>query len=90
MNDLMAIGVMEALMDRGFKVPQDVSVIGYDDISYASLPMISLSTIWQPKFLTGVTAVELLHEMLTASPAGAAKKVILQPELRVRNSTGRV
>ncbi|WP_020612754.1 LacI family DNA-binding transcriptional regulator [Sediminispirochaeta bajacaliforniensis] len=90
LNDLMAIGAMEALSEAGLRVPEAVSVMGYDDISFASLPMIGLSTIWQPKFKTGEMALELLHKKLQDDPVTEDRKIVLQPELRIRTSTCRI
>lgn len=87
LNDLMAIGAMEALVKFGYRVPEDISVMGYDDISYASLPMIDLSTVWQPKFEIGNLAVKTIHKILTGQVGREDQKKILQPELRIRNTT---
>ena len=87
LNDLMAIGVMEALSEKGIRVPEDVSVVGYDDISYASLPMIGLTTVWQPKFKVGEMAMELLYNKLRAEGQEDSRNIILDTELRIRTST---
>jgi len=90
LNDLMAIGAMEALDGAGLRVPGDVSVVGYDDIPFASLPMIGLTTVWQPKFQIGETALEQLHQRLKGDGGRGNHKTILQPELRIRTTTGPV
>ncbi len=90
LNDLMAIGAMEALNTAGLKVPEDVSVVGYDDIPFASLPMIGLTTVWQPKFRTGEMALEQLHHMIRQDHQEGNRKVILQPELKVRATTRKI
>jgi len=87
LNDLMAIGVMEALGEAGLDVPGDISVIGYDDIPFASLPMIGLSTVMQPKFMIGEMAMEQLHHRIRGDQVEDERRVILQPELRIRTST---
>jgi LacI family transcriptional regulator len=90
LNDLMAIGVMQALNEANIRVPEDVCVIGYDDIAFVSLPMINLTTVWQPKFETGKIAFEHLHEMISGKPTDEVnKRIVLQPELRIRRSTKR-
>lgn len=86
-NDSMAIGVMEVLIKRGFRIPEDIAVIGYDDIPFASLPMINLSTIWQPKYETGVAAVELMDRILNSPEDSIPINMMLEPELKVRRST---
>ena len=90
LNDLMAIGVMEALNTAGLRVPEDISVMGYDDIPFASLPMIGLSTIWQPKFETGEMALEQLHHRIIRDNWEGERQVVLQPELKIRTSTCRI
>lgn len=87
LNDSIAIGVLEALNEAGLKVPEDVSVIGYDDIPYASLFMIGLTTICQPKFEIGEMSLELLHAKLGEKREEANKKIILGTELIIRTST---
>ena len=87
LNDLMAIGVMEALNENNFHIPRDISVIGYDDISFASLPMIGLTTVWQPKFKVGEMAMELLYNKLKNSSQEENRNIILEPELRIRTSS---
>jgi DNA-binding LacI/PurR family transcriptional regulator len=90
LNDLMAIGAMQALSEAGLRVPQDMCVIGYDDLYFVSLPMISLTTIWQPKYETGEMAFEHLHHMMSGEPVEKeSRRIVLQPELRIRGSTRR-
>ena len=90
LNDLMAIGVMEAISNKGLRVPEDISIIGYDDITLSSLPMIGLSTIWQPKFKTGEMAMDLLLKKLSKKNMDVENRIILQPELKIRTSSRRI
>lgn len=61
-NDSIALGILEALWKHGFSVPQDVSVIGIDNIEYASLPRIDLTTIEEPRYQIGkLAATEILN-----------------------------
>lgn len=61
-NDDIALGILEALWNHGFQVPEDVSVIGIDNIEYASLPRIDLTTIEEPRYLIGkLAATEILN-----------------------------
>jgi LacI family transcriptional regulator len=84
-NDLLAVGVLQALVLGAIAVPDDVAIIGYDDIDFASAAVVPLSSIRQPSELIGRRAVDLL---LTAIDGGSAgEQVVFQPELVVRQST---
>jgi LacI family transcriptional regulator len=87
-NDLVAMGVLQALMmrDSDIRVPRDISLIGYDDIDFASAAVVPLSSIRQPSALIGHTAVEILLEQ-TADPTTPARQVVFEPELVVRESS---
>ncbi|MDQ0726745.1 LacI family DNA-binding transcriptional regulator [Microbacterium sp. W4I20] len=88
-NDLLAVGLLQGTAILGsVRVPEDLAIIGYDDIDFAQAAVVPLSSIRQPARAIGVTAVELLLEAL-ASPRGAVRHVRFQPELVVRASTGR-
>ena len=63
-NDLIAIGAMQALREAGFRIPEDVSVIGFDDISAAEYVSPPLTTVEVPKSYLGETAVERLVQMI--------------------------
>jgi LacI family transcriptional regulator len=83
-NDLMAIGVLQRLAERGVAVPDDVSVIGFDDIFGSEFCAPSLTTLSSPMEEVGRAAVRLLLE-----PAGArSHSVVLPTHLVIRNSTG--
>ena len=83
-NDLMAIGVMRRLAERGVGVPAEVSVVGFDDIFGSDFCSPSLTTLASPAEEIGRTAVRLLLE-----PAGArAHSVVLPTHLLIRDSTG--
>jgi LacI family transcriptional regulator len=86
-NDLLALGVMQSLaMTHTFRIPQDIALIGYDDIDFAASAVVPLSSIRQPTEALGRTAIELLAEEVEAQyPRHRA--VIFTPELVVRQST---
>ncbi len=95
-NDLVAIGVMKAVRELGLSVPEDVSVVGYDDIFVASIPGVELTTVFQEKRRMGELAVDMLLDEINSSlddkrHGGKAKKkrVILKPRLIVRKTTAR-
>jgi LacI family transcriptional regulator len=87
-NDLVAMGVLQALMMQhsDINVPRDISLIGYDDIDFASAAVVPLSSIRQPSTLIGHTAVEILLEQ-TADPTTPPRQVVFEPELVVRESS---
>lgn len=87
-NDLVALGVLQALTLRGVHVPDDIAIIGYDDIDFASSAAIPLSSVRQPAHTMGSTAAHLLLDVI-ADPAGSrVRHITLKPELVVRRSTG--
>jgi DNA-binding LacI/PurR family transcriptional regulator len=85
-NDLAAVGALHALERRGLRVPEDVSVVGYDNTGLADLGHIDLTTIDQPKRRLGATAVQLLLDRL-ATGRPRARHVVLAPSLVVRGTT---
>src|ERR1700759_3994342 len=87
-NDIAAIGAIRALHDVGLRVPQDVSVVGFDDIKEAAFQTPSLTTIRQPLHQMGALAVELLLKQMGPSDTKGPLEVAVEPELIVRESTG--
>jgi len=87
-NDISAIGSIRALHDAGLRVPQDVSVLGFDDIQAAGFVVPSLTTIRQPLLQMGRTAAELLLKKLTREKL--PEVVTIEPELILRESTAKV
>lgn len=87
-NNLMTVGAMECLVDRGIPVPDRMGVVGFDDIPWAHLVRPSLSTVVQPTYELGRTAALLLAERI-AEPSRPPSTVTLRTELKVRESSGR-
>lgn len=85
-NDLIAIGVQQFLLEHDHKVPEEIGVVGFDDILLAGLPQIQMTTISQPRTLMGKTAAEILLASIDGSEI-EQKHIILKPELVVRRST---
>ncbi|MFJ4227679.1 substrate-binding domain-containing protein, partial [Paenarthrobacter nicotinovorans] len=86
-NDLLALGVMQSLtMLRTVRIPEDIALIGYDDIDFATSAVVPLSSIRQPTEALGRTAVELLAEE-QESNGTKHRAVVFTPELVVRQST---
>lgn len=84
-SDLIAIGVIRALMDHGMRVPEDVSVVGFDDIVTASFYNPPLTTVRQDTRRAGERLVENLIELIDG---GVVQSTLIEPELVVRESCG--
>jgi LacI family transcriptional regulator len=89
-SDMMAIGALQALRQAGCQVPQDVALVGFDDIPVASAMEPSLTTVRQPIERMGSMAVEVLLSMLEgpSEEEALAHRIILPPELVIRASCG--
>ena len=84
-NDAMAVGAYQALYQSGLRIPQDMALVGYDDIELARYMTPPLTTIHQPKDELGELAIDvLIHRM--ADPGQKQQRVQLTPELVVRGS----
>lgn len=86
-NDFNAVGAISALEEAGLRVPQDISVVGYDNTSLASLTHIGLTTIDQPRREMGRLAAEALLQRVREARAEPVRH-FLQPELVQRSTTG--
>lgn len=84
-NDLIALGAMETAQGRGYRVPQDLSIVGFDDIDEAALSLPPLTTIRQPPRRLGTIAAEVLLERLCGRTDAA--DILLDFGLVVRGST---
>jgi DNA-binding LacI/PurR family transcriptional regulator len=85
-HDLSAIGAMRALRESGLRVPEDVSVMGFDDINSAAFQSPSLTTVRQPLDKMGAVAAEILLQRIHGGEN--PREVVVEPELVVRESTG--
>ena len=87
-NDLLAMGIVQAFMfNNEIAIPQDVALIGYDDIDFAEAAVVPLSSIRQPARLIGETAIELVLSEIIEPQGHVHQQVTYQPELVVRAST---
>lgn len=84
-NDLMAVGVMNALKEKGVRVPEDVAVVGFDDIPLASLVTPRLTTVAVPVYELGVTAMQVLVGLLAGQEV--APVTVLETKLEIRQSS---
>jgi len=86
-NDISAIGAMRAFQEAGLRVPEDISVVGFDDISTASFSIPPLTTVRQPLLRMGRIAAETLLDRIE-NRAAFIPEIAVEPELIVRKSTG--
>jgi LacI family transcriptional regulator len=87
-NDLLAVGLLQALtMFRSLRVPEDIALVGYDDIDFATATVVPLTSVRQPAQLIGRTAVELLLRSINDPDGDYDRRVRFRPELIVRQST---
>jgi LacI family transcriptional regulator len=84
-NDLVAIGALHACVDLGRSVPDDVSVVGFDDIPLAALVTPSLTTCRVPRYEMGGQAMQLLLDQINSYREGY-REIVMQPELILRAS----
>jgi LacI family transcriptional regulator len=86
-NDLVALGLLQEMTRNHIRVPEDVSIIGYDDIDFAAAAAVPLTSIRQPRQQLGRTAARMLIEESAADEAHQHQQVIFEPQLVVRQST---
>ena len=86
LNDLVAIGALRAAQEMGLRVPDDVGIIGYDDIDIASELSVPLTTVASSHYGMGETAARLLFDVLSGEREPAENHIVLEPHLIVRAS----
>ena len=85
-SDAMALGVLQAADELGLDIPGRISLLGYDDIEYASLPKIRLSTLAQPTGALAESAVRLLLELIDSGGPGEVTHKLIAPRLVERST----
>jgi LacI family transcriptional regulator len=85
-NDLLALGVLQHMTQNGVAVPEEMSIVGYDDIEYAGAAAVPLTSVRQPRLQLGRTAAELLLDEVE-NPAHAHQQITFTPELVARESS---
>ena len=88
-NDLLALGVMRALLASKVRIPEQVSVLGYDNIEFAPSAAVPLSSIAQPSYQMGVTAADLLLNECEDGDSHEHQQIRFQQQLVERASTGK-
>ena len=89
-NDIIAIGACRAAKDRGIKIPQDLSLVGFDDIETSSHIEVPLTTISQPINEMGEMAVKILVEKSEKEDSEKLQRVVLEPKLVIRESCRKI
>jgi LacI family transcriptional regulator len=84
-NDMIALGVLLAIRGMGLRCPEDISVIGFDNLDFAETTSPSLSSVHQSGYQLGATAARIVLDRVSGD-AGPAKHCVLQTELKVRES----
>jgi LacI family transcriptional regulator len=88
-NDLIALGMLQEVVRAGLRVPEDLALVGYDDIDFAAAAVVPLSSVRQPREQLGRAAAELLlEEAGDAAGQHIHRQVVFRPELVVRTSSG--
>lgn len=85
-NDLVAMGVLQGALSAGLRVPEDLAIVGYDNIDLAASAAIPLTSVNQPARQMGVSAAEMLVAEMDA-PSDEPRRLVFEPELVVRAST---
>ncbi|HEY8485184.1 MAG TPA: LacI family DNA-binding transcriptional regulator [Longimicrobiales bacterium] len=86
-NDLVALGLLRALRELGIRVPEEVSVIGFDDLRILAYFPLALTTVHVPKYEMGKRAAEMLIRQIESSKELPVEKVLLEAKLMIRDST---
>jgi DNA-binding LacI/PurR family transcriptional regulator len=87
-NNLMTIGALLGLKEAGIRIPQEMAVVGFDDMEWAPILTPPLTAVAQPGYALGTAAGRLLLERLQTPRAGRPQTVIFQPRLVIRESCG--
>ncbi|HEY6787720.1 MAG TPA: LacI family DNA-binding transcriptional regulator [Trebonia sp.] len=86
-NDLIAMGFLQEMTRHRIRVPEDVAIIGYDDIEFAAAAAVPLTSVRQPRQQLGRTAARMLIDEAAADESHQHQQVIFEPQLVVRRST---
>jgi LacI family transcriptional regulator len=86
-SDTMAIGALRAVREAGLRVPEDIALVGFDDMPFAEHTDPPLTTVRQPIYRSGVLAAETLIDLI-ANPSSKPRRIILPTELVIRESSG--
>jgi LacI family transcriptional regulator len=85
-NNRMTIGALHALAEHGIAIPEDVSIVGFDELPWADVVTPSITTVRQPTYEMGTAAGRMLVERI-AGEDSAPREIVFEPELNVRSSS---
>jgi LacI family transcriptional regulator len=86
-NDLLAMGLLQEMTARRIRVPEDLAIVGYDDIDFAAAAAVPLSSVRQPRNLLGRTAARLLLDEAIDPATHQHRQVVFEPDLIIRQSS---
>jgi LacI family transcriptional regulator len=89
-NDLLALGVMRELLNQGIRIPEQVAIVGYDDIQFAPSAAVPLTSISQPAYQIGVTAADLILSECESDLTHEHQQIKFQPRLIERASSSKI
>jgi LacI family transcriptional regulator len=88
-NDYMALGAYQAIIEGGQRVPEDIALVGFNDIEFTATKGVELTTIGQKKYKMGALAVKILVEKIEGGESKpSTKEIFLKPELIIRKTCG--
>jgi DNA-binding LacI/PurR family transcriptional regulator len=82
----VALGALRAIHDAKLKIPDDIALVGYDDVEFSPFLEVPLTTVHQPRVRIGEMATEILIDKIEGKSSGGTRQIILQPELVIRSS----
>ncbi|WP_229074391.1 LacI family DNA-binding transcriptional regulator [Actinoplanes sp. DH11] len=86
-NDILALGALQTATREGLRVPDDLAIVGYDDIDFAAAAAVPLTSVRQPRHQLGRVAAQLLFEEIHEPAQHGHRQVVFQPELIARESS---
>ncbi len=85
-NDRMALVVFKAIIDKGLKIPEEVGIIGYDDVEYSKHLSIPLTTVQNPASEIGTKGAEIIIKKIESKDFSGIKQIVLKPKLIIRET----
>jgi len=89
-NDVIALGAILAIREAKLKIPEEIAIVGFDDVELAAVVSPGLTTIAQPKEEEGRIAADLLLKRINKTAPKESQKILLEPRLVVRESTTKI